>query len=151
MNKVTEQELWEARDRADELAIRVKNFLDTAEGANSAQVADWEERNGIDIDSNRTMPADDIDFGEEAYNVRSEAVPTVESADGKLSKLEEGKIPEADQCQVLEEINEKLDEVESILEDNREEELMISPQDSDEWDDDRFGEDGEDEDEDEDE
>ncbi len=108
MSDVTQQEIVEALERAQALKEMSEEFINVAGSINDAVESRLEEERGIDIDSNRWIPLDDIPYGEEVIRVKDE-LPNVESAISTLEFIAEGKVSTAELGEKFEEVNDDLD------------------------------------------
>jgi len=123
MSEVTTQDIDDALERAQTLKDIAEEFVDIADGINNAERIKLEEERGIDIDSSRWVPLDDIPLGEEVLRVKDDT-PGLESAIQTLENLAEGKIPAADIIEKFQEAMENLETVEGTLQDVGAEEVI---------------------------
>ncbi|MGS6172406.1 hypothetical protein ACVGX7_17320 [Enterobacter hormaechei] len=123
MSEVTTQDIDDALERAQTLKDIAEEFVDIADGINNAERIRLEEERGIDIDSSRWVPLDDIPLGEEVLRVKDDT-PGLESAIQTLENLAEGKIPAADIIEKFQEAMEDLETVEGTLQDVGAEEVI---------------------------
>ncbi|AMJ70204.1 hypothetical protein AW879_09940 [Enterobacter cloacae] len=127
MSEVTTQDIDDALERAQTLKDIAEEFVDIADGINNAERIRLEEERGIDIDSSRWVPLDDIPLGEEVLRVKDDT-PGLESAIQTLENLAEGKIPAADIIEKFQEAMEDLETVEGTLQDVGAEEVIKASQ-----------------------
>lgn len=123
MSEVTTQDIDDALERAQTLKDIAEEFVDIADGINNAERIKLEEERGIDIDSSRWVPLDDIPLGEEVLRVKDDT-PGLESAIQTLENLAEGKIPATDIIEKFQEAMENLETVEGTLQDVGAEEVI---------------------------
>ncbi|KFC84148.1 MULTISPECIES: hypothetical protein [Enterobacterales] len=129
MSDVTTQDIDDALERAQALKETAEEFIDIADGINNAARIRLEDERGIDIDSTRTIPLDDIPLGEEALRVKDDT-PGVDTAIQTLEDLAEGKIPAAEVNEKFQEATEDLDTLDSTLQDVGAEEVIKASQSS---------------------
>lgn len=127
MNDVTAQEIDDALERAQKLKETTEEFIDIADGINNAARIKLEEERGIDIDSTRWVPLDDIPLGEEVIRVKDD-LPSLDVVIQTLENLTEGKIPTAEVTEKFQMVIEELDTVESTLQDVGAEEIIKASQ-----------------------
>ncbi|WP_031519947.1 hypothetical protein [Siccibacter colletis] len=127
MSDVTTQDIDDALERAQALKDTAEEFIDIADGINNAARIRLEDERGIDIDSTRTIPLDDIPLGEEALRVK-EDTPGVDIAIQTLEDLAEGKIPTAEVNEKFQQATEDLDTLDSTLQDVGAEEVIKASQ-----------------------
>ncbi|MEQ9901747.1 hypothetical protein ABRP59_19220 [Pectobacterium punjabense] len=131
MSDITQQEIVEALDRAQALKEMSEEFINVAGNINDAVERKLEEERGIDIDSNRWIPLDDIPFGEEVIRVKDE-LPTVESAISTLEFIVEGKVSVTELGEKFQGVIDDLDNVEGTLQDVCAEDIIKAQEGSDE-------------------
>ncbi len=130
MSNITAQDIDDALERAQSLKETAEEFIDIADGINNAARIRLEDERGIDIDSTRTIPLDDIPLGEEALRVKDDA-PGVDAAIQMLEDLAEGKIPATEVNEKFQEAVGDLDTLDSTLQDVGAEEVIKASQSSD--------------------
>lgn len=129
MSEVTMEEIGDALERAEGLKAIAEEYIDVAGGINYDARIRLEDELDIDIGSTRSIPLDDIPYGEEELRVK-EDTPGVEIAIQTLEDLAEGKIPSADVNEKFQEALEDLDALDSTLQDVGAEELIKASQSS---------------------
>lgn len=129
MSDVTTQDIDDALERAQALKETAEEFIDIADGINNAARIRLEDERGIDIDSTRTIPLDDIPLGEEALRVKDDT-PGVDTAIQTLEDLAEGKIPADEVNEKFQEATEDMDTLDSTLQDVGAEEVIKASQSS---------------------
>lgn len=130
MSDVTTQDIDDALERAQSLKANAEEFIDIADDINNAACIRMEDERGIDIDSTRKIPLDDIPLGEEALRVK-EDMPGVDTAVQILEDLAEGKIPATEVSEKFQEAMEDLDTLDSTLQDVGAEDVIKASQSSD--------------------
>ncbi len=123
MSDITQHEIAEALDRAQALKEMSEEFIDIAGNINDAVESKLEEERGIEIDSNRWIPLDDIPFGEEVIRVKDE-LPNVEAAISTLEFIAEGKVSTAELGEKFQEVIDDLNNAEGTLQDVRAEDII---------------------------
>lgn len=123
MNDITAQEIDDALERAQKLRETSEEFIDIADGINNTARIKLEEERGIDIDSTRWVPLDDIPLGEEVFRVEDD-LPSLDAVIQTLENLTEGKIPTAEVTEKFQMVIEELDTIESTLQDVGAEEVI---------------------------
>lgn len=116
MNDVTTQEIDEALELAQELKETAEEFIDIADSINNAERIRLEEKQGIDIDSARRVPLDDIPLGEELIRVEDD-MPLLDIAIQNLEDLAEEKILSAEVIEKFQGVMEDLDIIKGTLKD----------------------------------
>lgn len=130
MCEITTQEIDDAVEWAQKLKETTEEFIDIADGINNAARNRLEDERGIDIDSTRWVPLDDIPLGEEELRAK-DVIPSLKTAIRTLEDLSEGKIPATKVTEKYQEAIEVLHNVESTLQDVGAEEVIKANQVSD--------------------
>ncbi len=145
MKEAMKQEIDDALEWAEKLKETSDEFIDIAEGINSAERIRLEEERGIDIDSTRWVSLDDIPLGEEVLRVK-EDTPKLDIAIQTLEDLAGGKIIATEFIEKFQGAIDDLNIINDTLQDVGAEEVIKAYQESDdddfyyEEDDEEYGE-----------
>lgn len=132
MNNITQEIIEAALTRALIIQDTSEEFIEVASAINDFVRNKLEDERGIDIDSNRRIPLDDIPYGEEVIRVENE-LHNVNSAISHLEQIADGEIPAtAEFTEKFQEIIEDLDSAEGTLGDVCAEEIIKASEKSDE-------------------